>query len=804
MYLKSVSIRNFKTILNLDIDFSEGLNVIFGLNEAGKSTFLEALTAVFFTNADSSSRDVAKFRPWGTEADPYVEVKFIAGGNEYKLEKEFLGSRRGRLFCSAIRLDSTNKDKINEELAKLLPLGVVNENAYKRTFWIAQRELEDTIESLHGEADIRTALQSTIMKADGDIEAIKTSIEARRKVMGVGWGRPATYPGPLELSRRDAERLEAEAKELRSKLTSLDTDIQRHKHLTAQVSTLENEIKEDGDVLVAIEKYKAARKLKESTDAALDAIQEEIDSHQNDETRLLALRRTIADLVVRQGMLDVLLAKVKSAEEVNRLRSRLQEDEALLETITDLDAKIGLLQQGQAAEQLVPKADVGKVRVLEKSIATKQAELRAAQLSVEAKGISAVQLNIAEDTAPERTEALREDETKEFRANERISLTLPDAIQLMITSGVTSAVTLHKELQESESSLSDLLTRHTVMSATQLAGKYEAQQKVQSDLTALQTERRGALRSRTDEDVRSSVASLRKQVEEKAARIQGTKPDESVDDLRLQKDRSVMELATARAESSQLELNAKRFIERHGSAEAAQQKRKEISREATKAEIGLKEIPKMELPDDQVFLKKQRLQRNTTALAKTREDLLLLSGALQTVTISSDIVCLKEVELEEAKAVHQANLLEYEAYQILEKTLAEAEVEVSRHLAEPIKNILSVTLPRLTSGRYSQVDLDDTLEVQSIRYNALDVDPADLSTGAKGQLAFALRLALVDHLSGNERQMIVLDDALVNFDGDRLAEAKRLFVEVAARHQILYLTCHSETADIPGSILHPL
>ena len=87
-------------------------------------------------------------------------------------------------------------------------------------------------------------------------------------------------------------------------------------------------------------------------------------------------------------------------------------------------------------------------------------------------------------------------------------------------------------------------------------------------------------------------------------------------------------------------------------------------------------------------------------------------------------------------------------------------------------------------------------------YNALDVDPADLSTGAKGQLA--LKLALVDHLSGNERQTIVLDDALVNFDGDRLAEAKRLFVEVAARQQILYLTCHSETANIPGSILHPL
>ncbi|MBX2991479.1 MAG: AAA family ATPase [Bacteroidetes bacterium] len=804
MYLKSVSIRNFKTILNLDIDFSEGLNVIFGLNEAGKSTFLEALTAVFFINADSASRDVGKFRPWGTEADPYVEVKFLAGGNEYKLEKEFLGSRRARLSCSAIRLDSTNKDKINEELAKLLPLGVGSEDAHKRTFWIAQRELEDTIELLHAEADIRTALQSTIMKADGDIEAIKTSIEVRRKAIGVGWGRPATYPGPLELSRREAERLEAEAKELRTRLTSLDTDIQRHKHLTVQASTLENEIKEDGDVLAAIEKYNAARKLKESTDAALDTIQEEIDSHQHDEARLLALRKTIADLVERQGILDRLLTKAQSAEEVNRLRSQLQEDDALLETITNLETKIGLLQQKQAAEQLVPKADVDNARALEKSIATKQAELRAAQLSVEAKGLRDVQLNIAEDTAPEHTEALKKDETKEFRANERISLTLPDAIQLMITSGVTSAVTLHKELQESESSLNDLLTRHTAVSATQLAEKHEAQRKLQSDVNALQTEKRGALRGRTKEDVQNSVTSLRKEVQEKGAQDRGSTSREPVDDLRRQRDQVVVDVAAARAEVVQLDSNAKRFIERHGSVEAAHQKRKEIAREASKAEAAFEETPKMELSDDQVFLKKQRLEKNKASLDKARADLLRLSGALQATSVSSDAVRLKEAELQETRAAYQTNLLEYEAYQILEKTLEKAEIEVSRHLSEPIKNILSVTLPRLTSGRYSQVNLDDTLEVQSIRYNALDVDPADLSTGAKGQLALALRLALVDHLSGKERQMIVLDDALVNFDGDRLAEAKRLFVEVAARHQILYLTCHSETADIPGSVLHHL
>ena len=127
-----------------------------------------------------------------------------------------------------------------------------------------------------------------------------------------------------------------------------------------------------------------------------------------------------------------------------------------------------------------------------------------------------------------------------------------------------------------------------------------------------------------------------------------------------------------------------------------------------------------------------------------------------------------------------------------------------QHLVEPIRGIVSVTLPRLTAGRYSNVNLDDSLEVQSVRHDALDINPTDLSTGAKGQLALALRLALVDHLSGKERQTVVLDDALVNFDSERLARAKVLLAEMGATHQVLYLTCHPSVGEWPEAMIHTL
>lgn len=84
------------------------------------------------------------------------------------------------------------------------------------------------------------------------------------------------------------------------------------------------------------------------------------------------------------------------------------------------------------------------------------------------------------------------------------------------------------------------------------------------------------------------------------------------------------------------------------------------------------------------------------------------------------------------------------------------------------------------------------------------MEPNDLSTGAQGQLALALGLALVEHLAGKERQLVVIDDALVNFDSDRLNEAKRLLREFAKTHQVLYLSCHAEIHNLGGATVHEL
>ena len=55
---------------------------------------------------------------------------------------------------------------------------------------------------------------------------------------------------------------------------------------------------------------------------------------------------------------------------------------------------------------------------------------------------------------------------------------------------------------------------------------------------------------------------------------------------------------------------------------------------------------------------------------------------------------------------------------------------------------------------------------------------------------------MADHLFPEGGGIIVLDDPLVNMDAERTARACSLIRDCAERHQILFLTCREEYADL--------
>jgi uncharacterized protein YhaN len=80
-----------------------------------------------------------------------------------------------------------------------------------------------------------------------------------------------------------------------------------------------------------------------------------------------------------------------------------------------------------------------------------------------------------------------------------------------------------------------------------------------------------------------------------------------------------------------------------------------------------------------------------------------------------------------------------------------------------------------------------------------------MSAGEQEQIYFATRLALAEVLSEGERQVLVLDDPLVNTDPERLPRVLEIIQEKSGRLQFVILSCHPERyMDLPGGVVHHL
>lgn len=68
MKIKNIQINNFGKLRNKNIELSDGINIIYGKNESGKSTLLKFITCMFYGISKNKNgkriTDYDKFTPW--------------------------------------------------------------------------------------------------------------------------------------------------------------------------------------------------------------------------------------------------------------------------------------------------------------------------------------------------------------------------------------------------------------------------------------------------------------------------------------------------------------------------------------------------------------------------------------------------------------------------------------------------------------------------------------------------------------------------------------------------------------------
>jgi DNA repair exonuclease SbcCD ATPase subunit len=184
----------------------------------------------------------------------------------------------------------------------------------------------------------------------------------------------------------------------------------------------------------------------------------------------------------------------------------------------------------------------------------------------------------------------------------------------------------------------------------------------------------------------------------------------------------------------------------------------------------------------------QKLQETKTERDKS-------AGNLE--ALGAEGIYSRETELLEKMATKEAELLaalrKGWAARLLHDLIERRKQTATRAVLTPLQDQLSSTFGELTGRPSRKVFLDETLQIRGIGRSEQEILPFDLlSQGAKEQLLLALRLAVATAVSNDDRQLLILDDVLVNTDPVRQERVLDLLQNAAQRLQILILTCHAD------------
>lgn len=201
---------------------------------------------------------------------------------------------------------------------------------------------------------------------------------------------------------------------------------------------------------------------------------------------------------------------------------------------------------------------------------------------------------------------------------------------------------------------------------------------------------------------------------------------------------------------------------------------------------------------------RQDIQRYThTAIALEKEardrslEIARLQSKLDTLGAHGLEEQRAEIALKFEQAKRRCNELQRHAsaLDLLLDLLKSKRQALTRRIQAPLQRHLDHYLQLLFP--LSRLSVDENLSPEQLIRSANGRETHDeylaLSYGAREQMGLISRLAYADLLQAAGRPtLIILDDALVHSDPQRLSHMKRVLFDAAQRHQILLFTCHPD------------
>jgi DNA repair protein SbcC/Rad50 len=903
--VEEVRLRNWRGVRgSRTYRFEEGINLLVGPNEAGKSTVFEAMVRALFDRHSSKAGPILQVQPLGSSLGPEVQLQLVTQGRRYRVVKRFLHDPISELWGErdgTMELDHEG-DRADEELRQLLgsagaKRGVTqaHERGLAQALWYLQRDeaiprgewSEALREGLSGlmKLSLRTPLQDAVLAAIEnefratftptgreskkselallrvDVPALETELAARREELA----RAERYRRELETLAIRAETHRASLRAAREEREQLDETLaeapaveERHRACRERAA----EAARARDELVAVEKRIAALKERATQVQAERAGAEEAESKLKTAVRD---HRRAAEAHARRWEEDLepKLAALRGQIEELRSKVRLEQlEEEERDLVARMERRGELETRLKQAERAL--ADGGGPSGAEWQEATRLEERRRALESRTRASAPRVRFELVDGLEIEAvSEGTRRLEPAE-RDGDDYLVTGPATFQLKRGDGSGGETPLgtvtvqpgDQELAEwdrraraSEAELQGILARFAAPDLATLErqrAERQAREARRDELAARLLEvgegkagglvrRRAelrdeiaALRARAPQAVlpgmegwaesraAEQIAELERREQRLRTQLREERDAEHAADVAYRKEHEQLvaasqKSAAARSTEAALREQLAEALERFGSVEALAEAVAKAKAVVKEREGELKTV--REAYRERVEAPRRRraevekalagLERERRTLESERADRMARIEEVAALSLDARIG-----DLEGRLGVARRRLAvverRAEAARVLQRLAENRLQRRAGELVAPVAELVNRWLERLTGKAYRGLALDENLvpvDLQVSRYEeALPL--SSLSYGTYEQVVVLLRLAIGVLLSGEERQLVVLDDRLVNADAERMERLREILAEAGERCQVLIATCREEEYEgLAGRVL---
>jgi hypothetical protein len=550
--LLRLRLRNYRGIDAAEIRFERnGVTIVEGRNEAGKSSLAEAI-GILFDHLDSTKKAaVLEIKPVHRDEGAEIEAEVECGPHLFTYSKRFHKRPETRLRIDRPRPESLTGREAHERA------GAILEETIDVALWRALR-IEQGTEiagpALAGQTRLSAALDAAGGSAragereESLFDAVRTEFERHFT--------PTGQEGKELRERQEALVQQREARDRsRKQLESLDQDIVRSEQLRREVKGLE-----DAERTLAL----AARK----HDAALESLRHleaEVATRRAERAAAEAESRAAVDAVERRSALAAELtarnqalgelaeemkladparaaaakelvaveqseaqarAGASAASALLELRRKDREhrhDELDLEQLRERAARVALAKEAIRTAELTlagPAIGDGDVAALE--AAQRELDDARARLTVGSPQVTLIARAAIEPRVDGKAAPLRAGETIERAAERSLSIELPGVAELRIVAG-SGAAELRANLEQARAALAQRLAAAQVedlAAARRTRDACNEARRVAKEQRKLLADN---LRDLTEEQLRAKVESVRARVGDYAAR-RGAEP----------------------------------------------------------------------------------------------------------------------------------------------------------------------------------------------------------------------------------------------------------------------------------------